>query len=46
MAVVFITTVPGVQNRLMKELDEADEKGLLSPVLQHKVRFGQTPDLT
>ena len=42
MAVVFIAADPRVQSKLVKELDEADAKGLLSPTLQHKVCFGQT----
>lgn len=36
---VFIATNPRVLNKLLKELDEAEEKGLLSPVLQYKVHL-------
>ena len=32
MAVVFVATYPRILNRLVKDLDDADEKGLLSPV--------------
>lgn len=37
MAVVLVATNPHVLNKLVTELDEAEEEGLLSPVLQHKV---------
>ena len=37
MAVVFVATIPRVLARLVKELDEAEEKGLLSPMIQFKV---------
>ena len=43
MAVVFVATNPRVLNRLVKDLDDADEKGLLSPVPQHQVLLFQMP---
>lgn len=39
MVVLFVATHPHVHNRLIQELDAAEEAGLLSPVLQHKVIF-------
>lgn len=43
MAVVLIATNPRILNRLVKDLDDADEKGLLSPVPQHRVLLFQVP---
>lgn len=37
MAVVFIATHPYARDRFLREIDEADEAGLLSPVFQYKV---------
>ncbi len=45
-AVVFVATNPRILNRLIKDLDDADEKGLLSPIPQHKVLLFQIPGLT
>ena len=39
MAVVFVATNPRVLDKLLKELDEAEKEGLLSPILQHKVDY-------
>ena len=46
MAVVFVATNPRILNRLVKDLDDADEKGLLSPVPQHQVLLFQMSGLT
>ncbi len=46
MAVVFVATNPRILNRLVKDLDDADEKGLLSPIPQYKVLLFQIPGLT
>ena len=46
MAVVFVATNPRILNRLVKDLDDADEKGLLSPIPHHKVLLFQIPGLT
>lgn len=46
MAVVYVVTNPRILNRLVKDLDEADEKGLLSPIPQHRVLYLQVPRLT
>lgn len=46
MAVVYVATNPRILNRLIKDLDDADEKGLLSPVPQHRVLLFQVPRLT
>lgn len=46
MAVVYVATNPRILNRLVKDLDDADEKGLLSPVPQHRVLLFQVPRLT
>lgn len=37
MAVVFLATYPSALERLLQEIDRAEEAGLLSPVLQFKV---------
>lgn len=41
MAVVFVATHPSALKRLVQEIDEAEEAGLLSPVLQFKVAADQ-----
>ncbi len=45
MAVVLVATNPCILNRLVKDLDNADEKGLLSPIPQHKVLLFQDSGL-